>query len=91
TSSGLKLLQHLRDEAHRFAITFHRLRRSKRTITTELNEIKGIGPSAAQLLLTKIGSLNEIKISSQEKLAEVIGKKKAELVFNHFNVDKKTG
>ncbi len=85
TSSGLKLLQHVRDEAHRFAITFHRLRRSKRTITTELNDIQGIGPSTTQLLLTKIGSLAEIKISSKEKLAEIIGKKKAELVYNHFN------
>lgn len=85
TSSGLKLLQQVRDEAHRFAITFHRQRRSKRTITTELMEIVGVGTSTAQQLLTKIGSLKEIKESPQEKLANVIGKKKAELIYKHFN------
>ncbi len=85
TSSGLKLLQQVRDEAHRFAITFHRQRRSKRTIATELTEIAGIGESTAQQLLTKIGSLKEIKESPMEKLATVIGKKKGELVYKHFN------
>ncbi len=83
TSSSLKLLQHLRDEAHRFAISFHRERRSKRTFTSELLEIKGIGEKVAQKLLTSF-SLDEIKSADESKLAEVIGKSKAKLVFEHY-------
>lgn len=83
TSSSLKLLQHVRDEAHRFAITFHRERRSKRTITSELLEIKGIGEKVAQKLLTKF-SLEEIKTSDETKLAEVIGLAKAKLIIEHY-------
>ncbi|MEP0860195.1 MAG: excinuclease ABC subunit C [Ignavibacterium sp.] len=85
TSSGLKLLQQIRDEAHRFAITFHRQRRTKRIISTELTEIKGIGTQTAKLLIEKFGSLEVVKSSSLEELASVIGTKKAELVKSHFN------
>jgi len=84
TSSSLKLLQHVRDEAHRFAITFHRERRSKRTITSELLEIKGIGEKVAQKLLTKF-SLEEIKITDEKKLADIIGSAKAKLIYNYFH------
>jgi len=84
TSSSLKLLQHVRDEAHRFAITFHRERRSKRTITSELIEIKGIGEKVAQKLLTAL-SLDEIKSADESKLAGVIGKAKAKLIFEHYH------
>ncbi|MHB8904892.1 MAG: helix-hairpin-helix domain-containing protein, partial [Melioribacteraceae bacterium] len=84
TSSSLKLLQHVRDEAHRFAITFHRERRSKRTITSELLEIKGIGAKVAQKLLTAL-SLDEIKSADESKLAEVIGNAKAKLIFEHYH------
>ncbi len=84
TSSGLKLLQQVRDEAHRFAITFHRGRRSKRTIKTELTEIKGIGPSTAQILLKELGSLNDIKYSSFDQLSKLVGKKKADILIQHF-------
>lgn len=83
TSSSLKLLQHVRDEAHRFAITFHRERRSKRTITSELLEIKGIGEKVAQKLLTKF-SLEEIKKAHLEKLTEVVGAAKAKLIIEHY-------
>lgn len=85
TSSSLKLLQHIRDEAHRFAITFHRERRSKRTITTELLEIKGIGAKVAEKLLKEFKSVEEIKKLTADELAKVIGKAKAEAVRNHFN------
>ncbi|BDQ01515.1 excinuclease ABC subunit UvrC [Ignavibacterium sp.] len=85
TSSGLKLLQQIRDEAHRFAITFHRQRRTKRIISTELTEIKGIGTQTAKLLIEKFGSLEAVKSSSLEELASVIGIKKAELIKSHFN------
>lgn len=84
TSSGLKLLQQVRDEAHRFAITFHRGRRSKRTIKTELTEISGIGPSTAQILLKELGSLKVIKNSSFEQLSKLVGKKKADILIQHF-------
>ncbi len=84
TSSSLKLLQHLRDEAHRFAITFHRQRRDKRTFTTELTEIKGIGKKAAENLLTKFDNLESIKNAKLEDLTAVIGKAKAELIIGHY-------
>ncbi len=84
TSSSLKLLQHVRDEAHRFAITFHRERRSKRTITSELLDIKGIGEKVAQKLLTAL-SLDEIKSADESKLAGVIGKAKAKLIFEYYH------
>ena len=84
TSSGLKLLQQVRNEAHRFAITFHRSRRSKRTIKTELTDVKGIGASTAHKLLKELGSLSEIKNSEHDKLVAIIGKKKADILINHF-------
>jgi len=88
TSSGLKLLQQIRDEAHRFAITFHRLRRSKRTITTELTEIKGIGKATAYQLLSELGSVEKIKNSNTETLSKIIGNKKAQLVREYFENEK---
>jgi len=84
TSSSLKLLQHLRDEAHRFAITFHRERRSKRTFKTELTDIKGIGTKAAEKLLTHFKSVNEIKKQSEEEISKVVGQAKAKLIVKYF-------
>ena len=84
TSSGLKLLQQIRNEAHRFAVTFHRDRRSKRTIKTELTDIKGIGSSTAYKLLKELGSLSAIKASEYDKLVTIIGKKQADILINHF-------
>lgn len=88
TSSGLKLLQQIRDEAHRFAITFHRNRRNKRIIKSELTDIKGIGPGTAQKLLTKLGSVSTIKNANLQELSEVIGKQKAEIILKHFTKEK---
>ena len=88
TSSGLKLLQQIRDEAHRFAITFHRVRRSKRTFATELTEIKGIGKATAYLLLSELGSVEKIKKTDTETLSKLIGVKKAQLVRGHFEKEK---
>jgi excinuclease ABC subunit C len=84
TSSSLKLLQHLRDEAHRFAITFHRERRSKRTFQTELTEIKGIGEKVATKLLIEFKSVNEIKKKTHEELANLVGKSKANLIIEFY-------
>jgi excinuclease ABC subunit C len=85
TSSGLKLLQQIRDEAHRFAITFHRQRRSKRTIKTELTEVYGIGQSTAQKLLKTFGSLTAVKNCDYKQLVDIIGKQKAEILFKYFH------
>ncbi len=89
TSSSLKLLQHVRDEAHRFAITFHRQRRSKRTLTSELLEIKGVGKKIAEKLLTHFNSIDEIRKAEVDELAEVIGKAKARLVFDYYRNNQK--
>lgn len=86
-SETLKVIQHMRDEAHRFGITHHRNRRSKGSIKTELTEIKGIGDETAQQLLTHFKSLKKIKAAEEGALADVIGKAKATLVFRHFNSD----
>jgi excinuclease ABC subunit C len=84
-SETLRVIQHLRDEAHRFGITHHRKKREKHLIRTELTEIKGIGEVAAQRLLSKIGSVKLIKESSLEQITEVLGKSKALLVFQYFH------
>lgn len=84
TSSGLKLLQQIRDEAHRFAITFHRQRRSKRTIKSELTDIKGIGKATAKKLLETFGSLDSVKQLSYDDLVNAVGKKKAEVLIEYL-------
>ena len=83
-STALKLLQQARDEAHRFAITFHRQKRSKRTLNTELTEIAGIGEKTSKELLKKFRSVKKIKEADLEELQEFIGKKSGEKVYNHF-------
>jgi len=80
-SESLKLIQHLRDEAHRFGITFHRSKRSKQQIVSELDTIKGIGKVAKELLLKHFKSVKRIKSASEAEIAEVIGQKKAALLF----------
>ena len=89
TSSGLKLLQQIRDEAHRFAITFHRKRRDMRTFTTELTEIKGIGKATAQKLIKELGSVSAIKTANPDIISSIVGSQKAELILNYFNDEKK--
>ncbi|MEM6641736.1 MAG: excinuclease ABC subunit UvrC [Bacteroidota bacterium] len=75
-SSSLKLLQHLRDEAHRFAITFHRSKRSKQAITSSLDAVKGIGPETKKKLLKHYGSVVRIKQSSEKELIDTVGEAK---------------
>lgn len=84
TSESLKVIQHMRDEAHRFGITHHRKRLEKGTIKTGLTEIKGIGKNTATELLSEFKSLKRIKEASEEELASAIGPAKAKLVFEHF-------
>ncbi|MCG8372617.1 MAG: excinuclease ABC subunit UvrC [Balneolales bacterium] len=83
-SSALKLLQQARDEAHRFAITFHRNKRAKRTLVTELTDIEGVGEKKAQQLLKEFGSVKKIKEADIEKLKNVVGKKLSEKIYNFF-------
>ncbi|HLO89761.1 MAG TPA: excinuclease ABC subunit UvrC [Lentimicrobium sp.] len=84
-SETLRVIQQMRDEAHRFGITHHRKRREKGTIKTVLNEIEGIGPATAELLLRGLKSVKKIKESSLEELTGVVGKSRALLVYNHFH------
>lgn len=83
-SETLKILQQLRDEAHRFGITAHRKRRDKSNFDTVLDEIKGIGPSAIQALLAKFKSVKKIKEQSQETIAAVVGNSRAEKIIAFF-------
>jgi len=86
-SESLKVIQHLRNEAHRFGINHHRLKRRKHTLKTGLTEIKGIGKTTAQTLLQKFKSIKNVREANIEQLSVVVGKKKAELIFNYFNED----
>jgi len=87
-SETLHILQQLRDEAHRFGITFHRKKRDKGTLVTELDKIEGIGPKTASKLLTYFKSVKKIKELKVEELREIIEPKKAEVVFNYFEKQK---
>ena len=86
TSETLKVIQHLRDEAHRFGITFHRHMRSKGQIVSELDAIKGIGEKTKEALLKKYKSVKRIREASSAELEELIGKKKAALVAEGLGV-----
>jgi len=84
----LRVIQHLRDEAHRFGITFHRNRRSKSQIHSELDNIKGIGEETKKMLLRKFKSIKRIKEASLTEIEEVVGKHKAKLVEDYFTANK---
>jgi len=81
-SPALLLIQRIRDEAHRFAITFHRLKRSKNTFKTEVEQIKGIGKKTTDILLARYRSVKKIKEAPIEELIELVGEKKAQLIKN---------
>lgn len=79
-STTLRVIQQMRDEAHRFGITHHRGKRSKRIVRTGLEEIAGIGPATAQKLLTRFGSIKGIREAAREQVVAEVGEKKAEVV-----------
>lgn len=81
----LQIIQHIRDEAHRFGITFHRNQRSRATFHTQLTDIEGIGDKTARELLLKFTSVAKIKSATKESIAECIGKSKAEKVYKYFH------
>jgi excinuclease ABC subunit C len=84
-SESLKVIQFMRNEAHRFGITHHRNRRSKSAITSELDDIKGIGPKTKEELLQSFKTIRAIKQLSLEELQRVVGLAKAKIIFHYFH------
>jgi excinuclease ABC subunit C len=88
-SETLKIIQRLRDEAHRFGITHHRNRRSKGTMRSELEEIEGVGPATIKELLRKFKSVKRVKEAKEEELTALIGPSKAQRMLAHFRKQEK--
>ncbi|NIF06999.1 excinuclease ABC subunit UvrC [Chryseobacterium sp. Tr-659] len=84
-SETLKILQRVRDEAHRFGVKHHRTRRKNSTIKSELEEIPGVGEKTIELLLSKLKSVKRIKEANLETLEEILGKSKAKVIWEFFN------
>jgi len=82
---GLRLVQRIRDEAHRFAVTFHRAKRSKASLRSALDDVPGIGPRRRKQLLTTFGSLAGVRRASREELERAVGAKTAQAVIDHFS------
>ena len=91
TSELFRVLTQLQDEVHRFAIEFHRNKRSKRALHSELDDIQGIGPKTRDELLKALNSVKKIKEATLEKLTEIIGASKAKMVFTHFHPEDLVG
>jgi excinuclease ABC subunit C len=89
-SETLKVIQHLRNEAHRFGITHHRNRRSKGALTNELEQIEGIGSKTVEMLIRQFKSVKRVKEQSPESLAAVIGNAKAKIVHSYFAAQRGT-
>ncbi|MNU32654.1 excinuclease ABC subunit UvrC [Chryseobacterium sp. M5] len=86
-SETLKILQQVRDEAHRFGVKHHRTRRTNSTIKSELEEIPGVGEKTIELLLSKLKSVKRIKEANLETLEEILGKSKAKVIWEFFNAE----
>jgi excinuclease ABC subunit C len=89
TGEPLKVVCHIRDEAHRFGITFHRQKRSINFLVSELDSIKGIGQKSREALLKRFKSVANMRRASLEELIDCIGKSKAEALYNHINKESK--
>ena len=83
------VLTQIQDEVHRYAITFHRDKRSKHQLHSELDDIKGIGPKTKDQLLSKFKSVKRIKEADMPQLSEAVGQAKAKIVFDHFHGSEK--
>jgi excinuclease ABC subunit C len=81
---ALRLIQEIRDEAHRFAVTFHRKARTMRDLRSELDSVPGVGPRRRKALLTHFGSLAGVRRASREELQVVVGAKAADAVLGYF-------
>ncbi|MBW3524641.1 excinuclease ABC subunit UvrC [Chryseobacterium sp. NKUCC03_KSP] len=86
-SETLKILQQVRDEAHRFGVKHHRTRRTNSTIKSELEEIPGVGEKTIELLLSKLRSVKRIKEANLETLEEILGRSKAKIIWEFFNAE----
>jgi excinuclease ABC subunit C len=86
-SESLRVIQYLRNEAHRFGITHHRNKRSKASIVSELTEIKGVGEKTYEELIRHFKSVSRVKSASLDDISEIIGSHKAKVVFNHFHAE----
>jgi excinuclease ABC subunit C len=84
TDPALLLVQRIRDEAHRFAVTFHRKARSMRDLRSELDDVPGVGPRRRRALLTHFGSLAGVRRATREELTPVVGAKVASAVIEYF-------
>ena len=84
-NAGLRLLQRMRDEAHRFAVTFHRRARTMRDLGSELDLVPGIGPRRRRALLRRFGSLANVRRATREELQPILGAKLADAVLRHFD------
>ena len=89
-SALFRLLTQIQDEVHRYAIKFHREKRSKHQIASQLDHIKGIGPKTKELLLKKLHSVKRIQGAEMQELSEIVGESKAQIIYNFFR-DKKAG
>ena len=87
-SELFRLLTHIQDEVHRFAITFHRDKRSRHALHSELDDIKGIGPKTKETLISAFKTVKRIKECTAEELEKQVGKQKAQLIRNHFDSNK---
>jgi excinuclease ABC subunit C len=83
-SVSLKIIQQLRNEAHRFGINFHRDKRSSKMIESELDQIKGIGPATKEILLQKFGTVDKIRNATQEELEKIVGHSKSTILYWYF-------
>ena len=86
-SETLKILQQVRDEAHRFGVKHHRTRRTNSTIKSELEEIPGVVEKTIELLLSKLKFVKRIKEANLETLEEILGKSKAKVIWEFFNAE----
>jgi excinuclease ABC subunit C len=86
-SETLKIIQQLRNEAHRFGISFHRQKRSKQAIDSELQNISGIGEKTALQLLKEFRSVKRVKEASEEQISKIVGDSKAKLITSYFSSD----
>ncbi len=86
SSSGLRLLQQIRDEAHRFAVSYHRTLRARRTLQTELDLISGVGKTRARELLEAFGSVQGVRFATPAQLAEIVGEKVAQKIRQFFDL-----
>lgn len=84
-SELFKVLTQIQDEVHRYAITFHRDKRSKHALHSELDDIKGIGPKTKEMLLKKLKSVKQIKITDNQQLIDLLGPSKGNLIYKHFH------